>query len=81
MVERYVGGGIGDFSVEDVFSVLLGVDSGTLSNAPGRVAVLAKLLLNKHLLMVVVDNTLSIADEKGCHSGEVEEEERVTGEE
>ena len=45
---------------EDDFSVVLGVNGGTLGYTPARVAVLAKVFLDEHLLTVVVDNTLSV---------------------
>ena len=62
LVQRDIGGRIGDLGVEDDFSVVLGVDGGTLGNSPGGVAVLAKVFLNEHLFSVVVHNALSVAD-------------------
>ena len=65
MVEGYVGGGIGDLGVENDLSVVLGVNGGGLSNTPDWFAVFSNVFFDLLLLMVLVNDTLSIADEKG----------------
>ena len=67
LVEGYVGGGISDFGVENDLSIVLGVNGGGLSNVPDGFAVLSDVLFNKLLLMDFINETLSVADEKGRH--------------
>ena len=75
MVEGYVGGGIGDFGVENDLSVVLGVNGGGLGNIPDGFAVLPNVLLfNKLLLVNLVDDALSVAEEMGRHCGEEDDE-------
>ena len=62
LVQRDIGGRIGDLGVEGDFCVVLGMDGGTLSDSPGGVAVLAKLFLDEHLFPVVVHKAFSVAD-------------------
>ena len=58
------------------------MDSGSLGDIPDGFAVLLDILFHEPLFVNLVDDALAVAEEEGCHSGVVEdEEELVTGEE